>query len=142
MTITISTDTGLLDIGLIHRFLSEESGWANGIALATVQNSIRHSLCFGVYAGTEQIGFARVVTDRATTAYLCDVFFIASHRGRGLARRLIAAVLAHPDLQGLRRFSLASSTARPLYEKFGWTALVNPVIHMERFNPDAYAKEA
>ena len=140
MTTTISNDPALLDIDLIHRFLCDESGWANGIDRATVQKSIRHSLCFGLYENDAQIGFARVTTDYATSASLCDVFIVAAQRGRGLSRRLIEAVLAHPDLQGLRRFSLASSTARGLYQKFGWTALSNPSLHMERFNPDVYRR--
>ncbi len=140
MSVTISNDAALLDVDLIHRFLCDESGWANGIDRATVQKSMRHSLCFGAYEDGAQIGYARVVTDCATSAHLCDVFVVAAQRGRGLSRRLIEAVLAHPDLQGLRRFSLASSTARELYQKFGWTALGNPAIHLERFNPDVYRK--
>ena len=138
MSVTISTDAALLDVGLIHRFLCDESGWANGIDRATVERSIRHSLCFGLYEDGAQIGYARVMTDYATSAHLCDVFIVAGQRGRGLSRQLISAVVAHPGLQGLRRFSLASSTARGLYEKFGWTALSNPAIHMERYNLDAY----
>lgn len=141
MSITISTDAALLDVGLIHRFLCDESGWSNGIERATVARSIEHSLCFGLYENDLQIGYARVITDYATSAHLCDVFIVAAQRGRGLARQLIAAVVAHPGLQGLRRFSLASSTARGLYEKFGWTSLSNPAIHMERTNPDVYRQD-
>lgn len=138
MAITISDDIALLDLALIHRFLSTETSWAQGIPLATVEKSIRHSLCFGAYDNGAQVGFARVVTDRATFAYLCDVFTLSSHRGRGISRQLIEAALAHPDLQMLRRFNLATSTASGLYRQYGWAPLSHPEIHMERYVPDRY----
>ncbi|HYD81264.1 MAG TPA: GNAT family N-acetyltransferase [Paucimonas sp.] len=138
MTITISDDHSLLDVPLIHRFLAGESTWAQGIPFAVVEKAIRHSLCFGAYEDGTQVGFARVVTDRATYAYLCDVFTLSSHRGRGISRLLMDAVLAHPDIQGLRRFNLITSTAAGLYEKFGWTPLSKPQTHMERHFPDIY----
>jgi GNAT superfamily N-acetyltransferase len=138
MPITVSDDHALLDLPLIHDFLAVHSTWAQGIPRAVVDKSIRHSLCFGAYEDGAQVGFARVVTDRATFAYLCDVFVLATHRGQGISRRLIDAVLAHPDLQGLRRFNLATSTAAGLYEQYGWTPLARPGIHMERSDPEIY----
>ncbi len=136
--IEISEDKARLDVPLIHRFLSEESAWAGGISLPLVQKAIDNSLCFGAYEDGVQIGFARVVSDFATFAYLCDVFVKATHRGRGLSRLLVDAVLAHPELQSLRRFTLVSTSARGLYQQYGWTALHAPEAHMERFAPDVY----
>ena len=141
MAIVISDDPALLDLPLIHRFLSEQTSWARDIPFAVVEKSIRHSLCFGAYENGMQIAFARVVTDRATFAYLCDVFVLPEQRGKGIAHRLIETVLAHPDLQGLRRFNLATTSAAPLYERYGWTPLARPDIHMERSRPDAYRRE-
>lgn len=138
MTITVSDDVTQLNVPLIHRFLSEESTWARDIPLSTVEKAIGHSLCFGAYENGAQVGFARVVTDWATYGYLCDVFTVNSHRGQGISRRLMDAVLAHPDLQKLRRFTLASTTAQGLYEKYGWASLAKPEIHMERYFPDIY----
>lgn len=136
--VTISTDKALLDIALIHRFLSEESAWAAGINLSVVQKAIDNSLCFGAYENDKQVGFARVITDYATFAYLADVFVPEKLRGRGISRLLMDAVLAHPELQSLRRFTLVSSAARGLYQQYGWTALNAPEAHMERFAPDVY----
>ncbi len=134
----INNDQSQLDINLIHRFLSEESAWAKGIPLEKVKQSIAHSLCFGGYENGQQIAFARVVSDFATFAYLMDVFVLKEHRGRGLSRQLMAAIKAHPELQGLRRFLLASSDARGLYQKFGFQALGKPEIMMEINVPDIY----
>lgn len=136
----INNDKQQLDIVLIHRFLSEESAWAKDIPLEKVQQSIAHSLCFGGYENGQQIAFARVVSDFATFAYLMDVFVLKEHRGRGLSRQLMAAVQAHPQLQGLRRFLLASSDARGLYQKFGFKALGKPEIMMEINVPDIYQR--
>ena len=136
--IAISEDKARLDVPLIHRFLSEESAWAAGISLPLVQKAIANSLCFGAYENGAQVGFARVVTDFASFAYLCDVFVPISHRGRGISRLLMDTVLAHPELQSLRRFTLVSSSARGLYQQYGWTALNAPDAHMERFAPDVY----
>ena len=136
----INNDPQQLDINLIHRFLSEESAWARGIPLEKVKQSIAHSLCFGGYENGQQIAFARVVSDFATFAYLMDVFVLKEHRGRGLSRQLVAAVKAHPQLQGLRRFMLASSDARGLYQKFGFQALGKPEIMMEINVPDIYQR--
>jgi GNAT superfamily N-acetyltransferase len=101
---------------------------------AIVERAIQHSLCFGVFHGGNQVGFARVVTDRATFAYLADVYILEAHRGRGLSRRLMQAVLGHPDLQGLRRFLLATMDAHGLYAQFGFKPLANPSRMMERWN--------
>jgi GNAT superfamily N-acetyltransferase len=142
MPIVVSEDSTLLDIPMIHRFLSEESTWARRIPYATVEKAIRNSLCFGAYEDGRQVGFARVVTDGATYGYLCDVFTVGAHRGKGIARRLLEAILAHPDIQGLRRFNLATTSASGLYEKFDWKPLAMPQIHMERHFPDIYERAA
>ena len=137
--IVVSTDPDRLDLTTIHRFLSE-SYWARGIPLETVRESIRNSLCFGLYEGDRQVGFARVVTDRATFAYLADVFVLESHRGRGLGKRLVAEVMAHPSLQGLRRWLLVTRDAHALYARHGWKPLAAPERLMELHFPDAYER--
>jgi N-acetylglutamate synthase-like GNAT family acetyltransferase len=134
----ISTDKARLDITLIHQFLSEKSTWAINIPRALVETSIQHSLCFGGYENGQQIAFARVVSDHATFAYLMDVFILPEHQGRGLSRQLIQNIMDHPQLQGLRRFMLASSNARGLYQKWGFQALGKPEIMMEINHPDVY----
>ena len=138
MTILISDDPKRLDIPMIHQFLHEEAGWAKDIPLTTVEKAIQHSLCFGAYENGNQVGFARVVTDRASYAYLCDVFTIPSHRGRGIARLLMETILNHPDIHGLRKFNLGTSSAQGLYEKFGWVTLNKPETNRERHSPGAY----
>jgi len=137
----ISTAVEDQDIELIHRFLSERSGWAVGIPLETVRVSIEHSLNFGGFLGASQVAFARVVSDYATFAYLVDVFVLEEHRGKGYSSELMSAVLSHPRLQGLRRFMLATSTAHGLYAKFGFTPPIKPQSLMERFVPNAYRSE-
>ncbi|MFZ6800545.1 GNAT family N-acetyltransferase [Undibacterium sp. Di24W] len=134
----ISNDRAKLDITLIHRFLSEESTWAINIPRALVETSIQHSLCFGGYEDGRQIAFARVVSDYATFAYLMDVFVLPEYQGRGLSKQLIQNIMDHPQLQGLRRFMLASSNARGLYQKWGFQALGKPEIMMEINYPDIY----
>ena len=133
----ISDDKARLDTDLIHGFL-KGSYWSPGVPRAIVERAIRESLCFGVYRGAEQVGFARVVTDKATFAYLGDVFIIDAHRGQGLSKRLMAMIAAHPDLQGLRRFMLATKDAHGLYEQFGFRALGSPSTYMEILRPDVY----
>jgi GNAT superfamily N-acetyltransferase len=128
--IEISTDRARLDVDAIHAYLSR-SYWAARIPRDVVARSLDHSLCFGVYDGGRQVGFARVITDRATYAYLADVYILASHRGRGLGVRLMEHVMAHPDLQGLRRWSLVTQDAQGLYRKFGFQPLAQPERHME-----------
>jgi GNAT superfamily N-acetyltransferase len=114
----------------IHAFLTR-CYWAAGIPLETVRRSMGHSLCFGILTGGRQVGFSRVVTDRTTFAYLCDVYVLEEYRGRGLASWMLETVLAHPDLQGLRRFCLATRDAHTLYARFGFTALAKPESYME-----------
>ncbi len=116
----ISTDQARLDIDLIHRFLSGESYWAQGRAREVTERAIAESLCFGVYDARGQIGFARVVTDRSTFGFLADVFVVARARGAGVGKALIAAVLAHPDVRGLGRLTLATDDAHGLYSQFGF----------------------
>jgi GNAT superfamily N-acetyltransferase len=134
----ISTEFAELDLGMVYRYLSEESYWAKGIPRVVFEKSLRNSLCFGGFVDGAQIAFARVVSDYATFAYLADVFVLPEHRGRGYAKILIAAVVAHPELQGLRRFSLATVDAHGLYASFGFTPLEYPERFMERFNPRVY----
>jgi GNAT superfamily N-acetyltransferase len=137
--ITVDTDKRRLDVERIHAFLTE-SYWAKGIPLDVVCRSIEGSLCFGLYDGDEQVGFARVVSDGATFAYLADVFVLDSHRGRGLGKLLVSAVLAHPELQGLRRWVLATRDAHGLYVQHGFAPLSNPQRFMERHDPDVYQR--
>jgi GNAT superfamily N-acetyltransferase len=135
-----SSDKARLQVPVIHGFLTE-CYWARGIPEETVRRSIAHSLCFGVYAGDEQVGFARVITDRATFAYLGDVFVVEAHRGRGLAERLMRVILAHPDLQGLRRFLLGTRDAHALYAKVGFARVAQPQIWMEISQLDIYFRK-
>ena len=136
--IDISTDVARLDLGVVHGFLSRESHWARGIDRGTVERSVRNSLCFGAYRAGDLIGFARVVTDRATFAFVCDVFVISEARGQGVAKLLVNAIMKHPDLQGLRRMALTSRDAQGLYERSGFSSLANPERWMERFFPAIY----
>jgi N-acetylglutamate synthase-like GNAT family acetyltransferase len=136
----ISNDKTRLDLDVIHAFLSKESTWALNIPRSLVEQSISNSLCFGGYENGQQIAFARVVSDFATFAYLMDVFVVPQHQGRGLSLQLVQAVMSHPQLQGLRRFMLASSNARGLYQRFGFQQLGNPDIMMEINIPDIYSK--
>jgi len=122
----ISTDRERLDRELIHRFLSRESYWALGVARETVDRAIDRSLPFGAYAGGAQVGFARVVTDTATFAWIADVFVVRSHRGRGIGRQVVEAVLAHPDVHGARNVLLGTADAHGLYEPFGFRPLGQP----------------
>ena len=127
----ISTDRSLLDPQVIHGYLST-SYWAAGVPEEVVGRSIENSLNFGVYKGEEQVGFARVVTDHATFSYLADVFVLEAHRGQGLGKWLVEVVLSHPDLQGLRRWMLATRDAHDLYRRYAFTELARPAIFMER----------
>lgn len=132
MTVEISTDRARLDVDLIHRFLSQDSYWAAGIPREVVERAIAHSLCFGAFDRGAQIGFARVITDYATFAYVADVFVLPSHRGRGISKAIMAAIRAHPELQRLRRWLLVTRDAHGLYEQFGFRSLAAPERHMER----------
>lgn len=136
----ISTDPARLDIAVIHQYLSKESYWAQNIPKEVVQRSIDHSLCFGIYYKEQQVGFARLVTDRATFAYLADVFILPGHRGKGLSKWLMETIHAHPDVQGLRRWLLGTRDAHGLYAQFGWTPLPEELAarFMQLHNPDVY----
>jgi GNAT superfamily N-acetyltransferase len=137
-TFEVSDDKTRLDRDAIHRFLSEHAYWSRGIGRATVDRAIDGSLCFGAYRDLTQVGFARVVTDTATFAYLCDVFVLPPWRGQGAARGILEAVDRHPALQGLRRFLLFTADMHPLYAKFGFTPLARPERGMERLRDDVY----
>jgi GNAT superfamily N-acetyltransferase len=137
----ITTDPTRLDADAIHAFL-HHTYWCENIPRDTVARALHYSLCFGLFGGAAQIGLARVVTDYATFAYLCDVYVLESHRGRGLGKWLIECVMAHPQLQGLRRFNLATRDAHGLYAQFGFQPLRQPDVHMERHKPDIYKTTA
>jgi GNAT superfamily N-acetyltransferase len=136
----VSANKALLDRALIHQFLSERSYWARGIPLETMNRSIENSLCFGLYLTGQQVGFARVVTDFATFAWLADVFVLESARGQGLGKKLVPAILAHPQLQGLRRFLLGTLDAHGLYAEFGFGPIKQVERFMEIHNPNPYGR--
>jgi N-acetylglutamate synthase-like GNAT family acetyltransferase len=131
----ISTDNSLLDFDTIFNYLDQQSYWAKGIPPAKLKKAIEHSLCFGVYKDGVQAGFARVVTDRATFGYLCDVFILPAYQGAGLSKWMMQTIMAHPDLQGLRRWSLATLDAHGLYKQFGFKEVSNPEVWMQIFTP-------
>lgn len=135
-----SDDTNLVDADAVHRYLSEESYWAKGIPFELVKTAIQNSLCFGIYKDGKQAGFARWVTDRATFAYLCDVYVEEEFRGQGLSKKLMSLMMFHPDLQGLRRYHLATLDAHGLYAQFGFKSLENPERAMEIVVKDVYLK--
>lgn len=133
----ISTDPHRLDVAAIHAYLTT-SYWSPGIPRSVVERALANSLCFGLYRGAQQVGFARVITDRATFAYLADVFILEPHRRQGLSKWLMECINSHADLQGLRRFMLATRDAHGLYQQFGFTQLANPARMMEVVRPDIY----
>ena len=135
---TISTDKTLLQIDAVHKFLTEESYWAKERTREQTMTAIENSLCFGVYHEGKQIGFARVVSDFATFAYIGDVYITKEFRGKGLSKKLMETMLAHPDLQGLRRWLLATKDAHTLYAQFGFHGLNYPERWMEKPAPNAY----
>ena len=134
---SISTDKGRLDVAVIHGFLTM-SYWAAGVPMDVVKRSIEHSLAFGVFKEDQQVGFARVITDYATFAYLGDVFILEPYRGRGLSKWLMEVIVGHPDLQGLRRWVLLTRDAHGLYGQVGFTEPSHPERYMERHFPDVY----
>lgn len=138
MNYSISDDKSRLDIDVIHSFLTQ-SYWAQGIPLELVVRSIENSLCVGVYLEQAQVGFARVVSDRATFAYLGDVFILEAHRGKGLSKRTLEFILQHPELAGLRRWILMTADAHELYKQFGFRVAVRPEDVMEIRIKDPYA---
>jgi GNAT superfamily N-acetyltransferase len=140
----IGTDIGETDIHTIHQYLSVESYWAKNIPLELVKKSIDNSLAFAVHKDNDLVGFARVVTDKATFAYLADVFILEQHRGKGLSKWMLQNIHAHPDLQGLRRWLLGTKDAHELYKQFGWEVLPEAIVSrfMQLHNPDVYMLNA
>jgi GNAT superfamily N-acetyltransferase len=136
----ITTDRARLDIQFVFEFLTH-CYWARGIPKPTVARSIEHSLCFGIFDGDAQVGFARVISDFATFAYIGDVFVAETHRGRGLGKWLMECILQHPALTGLRRWALVTGDAHRLYSQVGFTPLQAPGRWMERHNPEIYAQK-
>jgi len=134
---TVSTDRNRIDLDVVHGFLTE-CYWAQGIPRDVVARSIENSLCFGLYTEGKQVGFARVITDYATFAYIGDVFVLESLRGRGLGKWLMECIMQHPRLQGLRRWSLVTRDAHGLYSQLGFEPLKKPQNYMELHNPDVY----
>jgi GNAT superfamily N-acetyltransferase len=132
---SISTDRDRLDLEVIHDFLARQSYWATGRSMETIKRSIENSVAFGVYRGEALVGFARVITDYATFAWLADVFVLDSERGQGLGKWLVEVILSHPELQGFRRWLLATKDAHELYRKFGFEELKRPERWMERHDP-------
>lgn len=143
MSVRVTDDPAAIDFDVVHGFLSHEAYWCRGVPAATLRKAIAHSLCFSAFGddGT-QVGFARVVTDRASFAYLCDVFVVAAARGAGVGKALMDAVVAHPDLQGLRRFSLATADAHGLYARYGFAPLADAGRFMEIYRPGVYATQS
>ena len=135
----ISTDSARINAALVHEFLTN-SYWAKGIPAETVKKSIENSIPFGIYFGQQQVGFARIISDLATFAYLADVFIVPDYRGRGLSRWLMECIVSHPDLQGLRRWMLATKDAHGFYAKFGFIPLESLESWMEMHRSDVYAK--
>jgi len=144
----ITSDASQLDVNVIHRYLSEESYWAQGIPKQVVEISIANSLCFGLFVKEEQtsrskqVGFARLITDKATFAFLADVFVLKEHRGKGLSKWLMRTIQSHPELQNLRRWLLTTKDAHGLYEQLGWKKLTDDYAgrFMIQHNPDVYKK--
>ena len=134
----ISTDQEKLDIDLIHRYLTEEAYWSKGISRDVIIASIRNSLNFGLYVEGQQVGYARVISDYATIAYLGDVFVLPAYRGRGFSKRLMEEVMSHPKLQGLRRWILLTRDAHDLYRQFGWNSIEKPDRWMEKHDSQIY----
>ena len=142
MTISVTSDRARMDLAMIYAFLSQDSYWAKNIPRETVERAVEHSLCFGAFdsdtKGDAQVGFARVITDYATFAYLADVFVLPSHRGRGIAKQIMEAIAAHPELHGLRRWHLVTRDAHSLYAQFGFEPIDAPERHMMKVRPNPY----
>jgi GNAT superfamily N-acetyltransferase len=137
---TISTDPARIDLTAVHAFLSTEAYWSLGVPLDVVKRAIEGSIGFGIYHGREQVGLARVVSDRATFAWICDVYVLSAHRGAGLGKWLMECVTAHPELQGLRRWMLATRDAHGLYRQYGFTELHDATRFMERWDREVYRR--
>jgi GNAT superfamily N-acetyltransferase len=144
MTISVTHDRARMDLAVIYGFLSQDSYWARNIPRETVERAVAHSLCFGAFDCDAQVGFARVITDYATFAYLADVFVLPSHRGRGIAKQIMEAVATHPELHGLRRWHLVTRDAHALYAQFGFEPIDAPERHMmkvRRYPPNPERSE-
>lgn len=137
----ISTDPAKLDLEAIHAALTA-SYWSTDISKAVVEKALANSLCFGLYQEKQQVGLSRVVTDYATYAYLCDVYVLEAHRGKGLGHWMVECIMTHPELQNLRRFTLATRDAHGIYAAFGFTGLKAPERMMERHDPQVYQRMA
>jgi len=135
----VTTDPAKIDKEAVYGFLSQ-SYWARGIPREVLERALASSLCFSLFDGDQQVGFARVITDRATFAYLADVFVLPTHRGRGLSKLLMETIVAHPDLQGLRRWVLVTADAHGLYARYGFTPLAKVDGYMERWDPEVYQR--
>jgi GNAT superfamily N-acetyltransferase len=138
MTISVTSDRARMDVDVIHTFLSQSSYWAKNIPRDVVERAVEHSLCFGAFDSDAQIGFARVITDYATFAYLADVFVLPSHRGRGIGKQIMEAIAQHPGLHGLRRWHLVTRDAHALYAQFGFEPIDAPERHMMKVMRNAY----
>lgn len=138
---SISTDKQLLDVDSVYYLLVNESYWAKGMPEDVFKRAVENSMCFGIYKDKATVGFARVVTDKATSAYICDVFIRAEHRGHGLGKWLIHTIKSHPELQGLRRWSLATKDAHGLYAQFGFVPFAEPNLWMEIKTPYTITQE-
>jgi GNAT superfamily N-acetyltransferase len=137
----ISTDKTKLRLDSIHEFLSTKAYWCLNIPKEKVQTAIQNSLCFGVYQGEKQIGFARIISDFSTIAYLGDVYILEEYRGNALSKWLMETIMSYPDLQGLRRWILLTGDAHGLYRQFGWTEITDLSVWMELHNKNVYSKE-
>ncbi|GDY14425.1 N-acetyltransferase [Planctomycetota bacterium] len=137
----ITFDRSRFDVDAIHAFLTQ-AYWSVGIPRSVVERAIAGSLCIGVLAGHEQVGFARLITDKATIAWLADVYILPAHRGKGLSRRMLTALFQHPEVQGLRRLQLATRDAHGLYAKLGFKPLAHPDRFMEVVDPQIYTRQA
>ena len=138
VNITISCDPSDIDLDVVHGFLSHDAYWCRNVPRELLAKAIANSLCFSAFDDGRQVGFARVVSDRATFAYLCDVFVLPDARGKGVSKAMMQAIDVHPDLQGLRRFLLATADAHGLYAQFGFEPITRPERFMERYRPDVY----
>lgn len=137
----ITTNKSELDIEAIHDFLCNQSYWSKNIPIDIVRKSVEHSLNFGLFHVDKQIGYARVISDFSTIAYLGDVYVLTEYRGNGLSKWLMEEVMKHPELQGLRRWILLTSSAHELYKKFGWQEVAKPELYMELYNPNVYKEK-
>jgi len=138
MNITICTDRARMDLDVIHGFLSQDSYWAKNVPREVVERAVAHSLCVGAFDGDAQVGFARVITDYATFAYIADVFVLPSHRGLGIGKEIMNVIMTLQDLRGLRRWHLVTRDAHGLYEQFGFASLDQPARHMMRVVKNPY----